>query len=258
MRGRVLAALFGLAAVLHAAPAFAQTAAERAELDRVERIGRDLYEHDRAAWLATDEARLEIPQEDVANLRGWVTLREGDAVVVDFIAQRGDELWSVHRSTFRGGALTDHATISAPLDEMRRRLFEARNVALAAPAAICEQPYNVAVLPHDGAGEADADVYLMPATTVLGNVRVGGFVKHAVDIDAQRVVESQTFSRSCLALQQEQGVAMLFFTHITSPLPTETHVFLNLSHGVPLAVGAETGVWEVRNGHVTLLERRGP
>lgn len=228
----------------------AQTAEDRAAFARIERIGRDLYEHDRAAWLATDRARLVIPESERPNLRGWITLRDGEAVIVDFVAERPEGLVSVHRSTFRNGGITEHGSVLIPLDDVRRRAHEALAIAMNAPATLCEMPYNSAILPPDAEGEADADVYLMPATTVEGQIRIGGFVRHSVDVDERRVVETEMFSNSCLIGQNEPGAAFLVVTHVVSPLPTQAHVFLSLSHGMTIFVSTLEGVFEIAQGRI--------
>ncbi len=250
-----LAALL-LALALASPSAFAQDAEQLAAIARAERIGRDLYEHDRAGWLATDEMVRAIPESERGDLRGWVTVREGDAVIVDFIAERGGALWSAHRSTFRGEVLVEHGRVSIQLDEARQRIFRARQIALQAGTPICEAPYNVATLPPADSSTADADIYLMPATTTPGMVRVGGFVRRAVDIESGAVVETESFSRSCLSLQaqSEMNTAFIMFTHIATPMPTETHVFLNLSHGLPIFVSMENGTWRIEGGRISLLQ----
>ncbi|HRE44502.1 MAG TPA: hypothetical protein PKY87_11110 [Terricaulis sp.] len=228
----------------------AQSAEDRAAFARIERIGRDLYEHDRAAWLATDHARLVLPESERPNLRGWITLREGAAVIVDFVAERPEGLVSVHRSIFRNGGITEHGAVLIPLDEARQRAHAALAIAMTAPASLCDLPYNSAILPPEGEGEADADVYLLPATTVEGLVRIGGFARHSVDVDAQRVLETEMFSNSCLTGQTEPGAAFLYVTHVVSPLPTQAHVFLSLSHGITIFVGTPEGLFEITQGRI--------
>lgn len=255
MRRVGFAALFLLSLALASPSALAQDAEQAASIARAERIGRDLYEHDRAGWLATDEMLRAIPASERGDLRGWVTMRDGDAVIVDFVAERGGALWTIHRSTYRNGALTDHGRIEIPLDDARQRILRARQIAIEANPPICGAPYNVATLPPDAPSEADADIYLMPATQTAGDIRIGGFVRLAVDVDASAVVTTETFSRSCLRMPSDNASAGIMFTHLTQPMPTETHVFLNLSHGLPIYLTVQENLWSIEDGRIRLVPR---
>jgi len=257
---RFSAALF-IAALMCAAPAFAQTPQQRADLARAETVGRELYDHDRAAWLATDAMFEELggPQNAQGQLRGWVTEREGETVIVTFIAEGRDE--SLYRAVYRGGALQEQGFSRQPLTGRQQRLYNARQAALQAQVGFCSQAYNSATLPRP---DSDIiDVYLMPGTTDANEVIVGGYHRVAIDADGS-IVETQSFARSCLTLRRDDpnmaGVqpTALFFTHIQSPLPTETHVFISLTQNLPLYVGTESGVWEVNGARIRFVQERSP
>lgn len=244
------------ACLLCANAAIAQTTEQSAAIESAERIGRELYEHDRAAWLATDAMLAELGQEARGRVRGWITEREGESVVVLFVAD-GEPLTSIYRAVLRDNALAEQGSTAEPLNEAQVRLYRARQVAARLPVP-CSGRYNSVTI---RSSDETADVYLMPATTENDVVRVGGFQRVAVNLATGEVAETESFSRSCLELSRDmsrQGAraAGLFFTHLLSATPTETHVFLNLSQRLPLFVGAGGGVWQINEGRVTLVETR--
>lgn len=232
------------------APAAAQDAEQAAIVARAEGVGRELYEHDQAAWRGTDALFEEMGQREAqSQLSGWVTQREGDAIVVTFVTP--NETDSLYRAVYRNGALQEHAIVRAPLTPEQLRLYRARQTARTAQVRFCSNAYNSVTLPRR---DSDiVDVYLMPGTTDAGAVLIGGYSRVAIGADGA-INEMQEFSRSCLTLRRDGGVsaAALFFTHLQTPLPTETHVFINLTQQLPLMVSAPSGVWKIEEGQVTL------
>jgi hypothetical protein len=246
-----------VAALLCVGPAGAQTPEQRAELARAESVGRDLYDHDRAAWLATDAIFEEFggPANLEARARGWITERDGEAIVVTFIARDNDE--SVYRAVYRGGALQEQGFRSEPLTPLQLRLYRARQAAFQAEVGFCSAAYNSATLTRS---DSDiVDVYLMPGTTDANEVIVGGYYRVAVDSNGS-IVETQAFARSCLTLRRDDQnepstqPAALVFTHIQSPLPTETYVFISLTQNLPLFIAADTGIWAVSGARISFVQ----
>jgi hypothetical protein len=233
------------------AVAEAQTPEQQIELSRVERVGHDIYEHDRAAWLGTDALREELGDEVGLRLRGWITERDGDAVIVTFVSGPDSGPRALYRATLRGDVLTASGVAEAPLTDAQTRLFHARQTAMASPFAPCSPNYNTVVIPAVG-GEF-ADVYLLPGTTDANVVPVGGAYRVRVNLATTEIIETQAFSRSCLVLPFERAAVGMFMTHLATPLPTETHVFINLSFGKALFIGIGAEVWSIENGRIRLV-----
>jgi len=59
-----------------AAPAAAPTAAQAAAVAEAQRIGRDIYDFDQAAWGSTDALVAAIPDPGAQGVRGWIVERE--------------------------------------------------------------------------------------------------------------------------------------------------------------------------------------
>jgi hypothetical protein len=249
-----LALLLIAATLALSSVAFARTAEHQAAVERAERIGRDIYEHDRAAWLGTDALRAEMGDSVGARLRGWITERDGENIAITFVTLDGEAPASIYRAVLRDGALIEQGQVVAPLTAWQTKLYQARQAAMQSEVMRCSQRYNSVTLPS--ADEQQADVYLIPGTTDASIVLVGGAHRVRVDLADAHVIETQAFSRSCLTLQQGPDARALFFTHLATPLPTETHVFLNLSLGIPLFVGTEQGVWSIEDGRIRFYRER--
>jgi hypothetical protein len=244
------------AAITLCASAFAQTAEQREAIERAERIGRDIYEHDRAAWLGTDALREDMGDAVGPRLRGWVTEREGDQVSVTFVTEERNQLRALYRAVLRGGALIEQGEASTPLSDAQLRLYRARQAAMQSNFTACSSSYNTVTIAN--ADGRSADIYLLPGTTEPNLILVGGAYRVHVDLESAAVQETQAFSRSCLTIPFErQADRAVFFTHIATPMPTETHVFLNLSLGLPIAVGAQGQAWMITNGKIELIEGDG-
>jgi hypothetical protein len=98
-----------------AAPAAAQTPAERSRLDWVLQRGRLIFALDDAAAVTSDDLRA---QRVTANSRGWTVERDGDALVVAYRG-RVERGRVVSREIFPGGA-------RPPLTPLQRRMAAAR------------------------------------------------------------------------------------------------------------------------------------
>jgi hypothetical protein len=253
---RTAVAIFA-ALVALATGAFAQTADQRQAIERAERIGRDIYEHDRAAWLGTDALREDMGDEVGPRLRGWITERDGDQVAVTFLTEEQGQLRGLYRAVLRDGALIEREAVNAPLSETQLRLYRARQAAMQSNFAPCSRTYNTVTLPNpDG---STADVYLLPGTTDPNVILVGGAYRVRVNLHDAVVQETEAFSRSCLTIPRSSEIdeQAVFFTHIATPMPTETHVFLNLSLGLPVGVATREAAWLIVNGNINLVEAAG-
>lgn len=67
--------------------------------------------------------------------------------------------------------------------------------------------------------------------------------------------EIQTFPAHAFTLEKMRDTAALAVTHMTSPMPPETLVFVSLSNRVPFFVGTTTGIWEVNGASIRRVER---
>jgi hypothetical protein len=71
---------------------------EEWSLARVTAMGREIYRHDTAAWLATDALLAARDRDTLTDLRGWIVVPEGDGLKVRYLREgpSGDRIgWDV-------------------------------------------------------------------------------------------------------------------------------------------------------------------
>jgi hypothetical protein len=234
-----------------------QALAAPSSLSKAERVGKSLFEQDRAAWLATDrlvESNGQVP----AGVRGWVTVPSRDGWRVIFVQGEGDAYCSmldVLVNANGAGPLRRSDTCER-LTMDQRAMFLARQTALSALHDRCSEAYNTVVMPPEGKNGAWA-VYLLAATSEAGKVVVGGHVRVLVGDGGSKIVDYQPLSKACLTLDlpsPDAGKAVaLVVTHVLNDHPIETHVFVSLLHGLNLYVMTENALWSVDKGKIRLL-----
>jgi hypothetical protein len=117
-----------------------------------------------------------------------------------------------------------------------------------------DRPYNFEVL-DDPDGEGFL-VYALAATKDPNEVVAGGHSRITVSKDGTKVESVDRLSRSLLVLPKSgpggaSKAKALTMTHVVSPTPVETHVFLSLQHKMPFYVATgEKEVWKVEKGTI--------
>jgi hypothetical protein len=220
--------------------------------------GNRIYEEDQIAARATDALFEAVDVGKGLPVHGWITVRRGDAWLVRFITTVSGQ----HRAVYDVHLGVDFAaTVEVrdppqPLEKDDIAMFQARQSALGAIPFQCTEKLNTVVLPS-----TDGDrwiVYVLGATTVPGEIVVGGHFRATVSQDGSEVFEMAKLSEACLTLnpwedaksQGEGEPVGAFVTHILSETPIETHVFLSRVHDIPLFVITQTGIWIVDDGTI--------
>ncbi len=243
------------------AAADAQTAEQMQAVQHAAQIGRELYEHDQAAWHATDAMMADIADPRGEGVHGWITERTPNGIVVLFVHPDGDELTGVYRVLYREAAIVEHGRVNQPLTAEETRLYLTRQAAIQTPVERCAESYNTVTLPreHPDANGADVDVYLMPGMTQNDVYPFGGYYRLGMNSTTHAVVETQRFTNSCIQRSTipPPGVTAraLIITQIIGDVPTEVHVFVSLEARVPVFVSARSGVWEVDGARIRLMPR---
>ena len=224
------------------------------EIGLAERIGRLIYEKDRAAWMATDI--LVAKQGISTGIIGWVTVEQDSSLLVQFVGGEPESpcvLFEVPVSDVAGDLIKKENCV--PLGEDSAAMFRARQTALAALTSPCSERYNTVVLPSSPANEDRWLVYLLAATTRPGEIVVGGHFRVLVSTDGRSVREYEPLTKSCLTLPppSEQDAVAAVVSHVLTNTPIETHVFLSLSHEKPLYVVTDQAMWAVEGGEIRLL-----
>lgn len=249
-----------LSAAAHGAPpAPALSPAQAAAIRAAEKTGRAIFIRDHAAAVATDAA-MELPsfRED-RRIRGWVTEKQGNTVVVTFIDKTPAALYRVTVSDAGHviGKVSQFALAEA-LSPYESDAVAARIAAQRMRIKPCARRYNYVVLPRGSVATNEWTVYLLPATRRQGVIPIGG--TYRFEVDGTTVRSHRTFTHSCIALDNDPRASALIFSHLMDPTPTEVHVFWNLwGHKTMYVVTTDDGdVWELDKGRIRLVDVTAP
>lgn len=230
---------------------------------QTEFLGRQLYVHDRAAWLATDamlaDKRMRKLQKSVG---GWLTEPSALGVRVIFIS-KGDAPQRLYEIDVDEAERLSEPTLESPTPLTPEHLAQlrARNLATSQSFMQCARKYNTVVLPSS----SGMRVYLMPGFAEHGVYPLGGYHLYEIDSTGEKILSSRKFSNGCIEHQDSpkglpKGAKPSFgmFTHLLDPQPTEVHVFVSLHAKVPLMIMTIDNkmMWSVKSGKVELIDTR--
>lgn len=226
-----------------------------ATLSEVERRGYDLYRHDQAAWVATDEALAQGLRDTPA--QGWITLElYGGAILVRFAGPCGPDVCSfLDVSTGTGTPIVTRPP-SVALPPEQAGAWRARQLALTSDFRRCSAHYNSVVLPTEHAGAAAWEVTLLAAPTEPDEIVLAGHHRFVVSHDGEAVLRHEPLSNTCILSSEDPDdpLASLFVSHVLHPEPIATHVFTSLHYGVPLYVIIERRLYRIEGANVRYLE----
>jgi hypothetical protein len=242
-----------------ASPAVAEETASAIrsfDLRTTERLGRVIAMQDMAAWLASDALMAAHPDAGKDGVRGWLVQPKGEVILVRFVRQAGAGYEAAYDVTVGRDRKTN---VSTPADRTLRpseiAAFNARQTASADLTKACRPGYNSVVAKDP---ERDGWLVWMLAPMVKANtIPVGGHYRYTISADGKSVLGRDALSKSCMVLDipaqaagQEPATAVV--THLVSPTPVETHVFLQLQSGRPLVViTPDKTMWAIDRGVIS-------
>lgn len=228
------------------------------DVKTIESLGKVMHQYDLAAAHATDilfQQGLDLRSYPVA---GWVVTQDKDGVLVTFVGKtdKGERgLFDI-----RPNASAEHQfrlSQKRELTPQEAAQFRAREVARQQLDRPCSDNYNSIVIKEPGSD--NWLVYWIAATQKAGVVVVGGHYRFTVSADGRVILNRDRLSNSCLAIDQNEipegaSATALLVTHIVSPTPVETHLFLGLLHKVDLVVSTGRDVaWSVSGGKINRI-----
>ena len=241
----------------------ARPPAQLAAAAEAERIGRDLYDFDQAAWGSTDAMVAAMPDPNGAGVRGWIVEREQGGTVAIFYGLKGSQPYKIFVAHMQGQAvLSQHVLVGnedSSMSLIEQRMVAARGAVLN-PDALRKVGFqrcsnasmNSVVLPP--APDGTVPVYILTPQATMDSFPIGGHYR--VDVAANgSIVRSRAFAKSCIAMDRKRSSSppvAFYVTHLLDPQPTEIHVWVSLASGVPLMVATLPAgdVWSVANGHI--------
>lgn len=243
----------------------ALTSIREFDLRTVEKLGRRIHKHDTCAARATDilfEAIGGDKELLEQGIRGWIVHQEKDGLVVRFIKQTNEGHRPAFDITFDadGKGTIKEATGMLSSDEAAQ--FRARQLAIGSITQLYSPHYNTVVLPDvDGDGFL---VYALAASMDPDDVVITGHYRITVSADGTEVERVDKLFKSYLVLSKKDmtgnipegsEVVAMNTRHVVSDTPVETHVFINLLHGLDLCVVTLDGnMWLIEKGRIS---RRG-
>ena len=238
------------------------TADEAAQAVVIESEGKTIYEHDRAAAVATDALAKMRSFKSNKHVRGWITEDKGAEILVTIVGVGENDIpVALYRASIsKEGPLVGTPTaLSTPeaLSDYERRSYAARSSALTDKFESCSNTYNIIVLPKNGDPATGWTVYLLPGTTKKDIVPLGGSYRVDYNSDGIHVVSKRGFTKSCITLPNDPKTIGMMVSHLMDPAPTEVHVFWSLWAHKSMYVGTvENGnLWSIKDGKIGLVVR---
>ena len=253
-----------MAAAAGVAPAGAQTPDERKQIAWALERGRLIFALDRAAWVATDDARSRIRNFENSGLRGYVVDRQPQGFVVTFFGSEGSRLVAIYRARIGARGVVEPTVFPAGqrpnLTARELRLARTMEALRKGPIARCSRDNpNVAIIPP--AGENDPiDVYITAPQMKADRIQFGGHERISFDASFREIAR-RPFTRTCLEVpapppEMRRRGAMLGVNHLLDPVPNEIHVFLSMAARQPLAVMTDgtKRTWQVTGEEIKLIQ----
>ncbi len=247
-------------------PAVAQTAAEQKQLAWAVERGRLIFALDRAAWVATDDARSRIPNFEKSGLRGYVVDHDGQSFVATFYGGEGERLFALYRARIGARGVIDPVVFPADkrpaLTAREARLASTMEALRKGPIGRCTSANpNVTIIPPAG-NQDPIDVYITAPQMKPGRIQFGGHERISFDPSGTEIAR-RPFTRTCLEVpappaELRRRGAMLGVNHLLDPVPNEIHVFLALAAQQPIAVMTDgtKRTWQVTGESIKLLQER--
>lgn len=210
-------------------------------LEKVSRIGAEMYRLDSAAWLATDALTKAVSPEETRSIRGWLIAPVEDGLRVRFYREGEPDPrpgWDVVMK----GRVAGPVTPSPDTDLTPEELAQARALATARGnigRLRCSSRPNTVIM-----DDPDSDgwlVWLLTPMPESGQIPMGGHYRFRISADGGSVLQRDQLSNSCLFLDRPPGRrddAILMTSQIVSRGPVETQVFLSMQNQITILVMA--------------------
>lgn len=225
------------------------------DLRTIERLGRAIHRHDVAAARATDALLKAVPDPAKEGIIGWIVVETGESDRVRFVRNTGAGPEAAYDVDVpKQGAPVVSSPSARALSAEELADFTARGTAVRNVPRVCRPRYNAVVL-KDPAGDGWL-VWLLAPSPAAGVVPVGGHFRFSITADGKTVKRRDALSTSCLAIDPRQGIPKggrplgMVVSHVVSPTPVETHVFLQLLHRIPMYVATGKVNWKIEQGRI--------
>jgi hypothetical protein len=234
---------------------------QQATVTQAEFLGRQMYLHDRAAWLATDAMLADKRMRKLkASIGGWVTEPSAHGIRVIFVS-RDTAPRRLYEIDIDEAERLSEATLESPSPLTAEHLAQlrARDLVAGQSFMMCAKQYNIVVMPS----AEGLRIYLMPSFAEMGVFPLGGYHRYEVDGAGGKILSSRSFTNGCIehndapkGLPKGATPSAGMFTHLLDPQPTEVHVFVSLYAKLPLMIMTVDNktLWSVKKGDIERIE----
>lgn len=220
-------------------------------------LGKELYRRDHLAAEAFDALFEDAVGAKKQPLTGWVTElgeKQQRVYLMQTVDGKSSLAYVVEFTDDKAPRVTDQRGAAIP--EAVAVRYHARQTAIAAVKDRLTRTYNFEVL--DDPVKKGFLVYALASTNKDNEVIVGQHFRVSVSPDGEKVERIDALSRSMLILDKSgsdlpNGAKPVGFSmsHIVSPTPVETHVYVSLLHHIPLFVAtSKEDVWSIIDGEI--------
>ena len=237
-----------------------------AAIEFAERMGRVLFDHDRAAAAATDVVIAEHPKEIAKKIQGWIETPAEDGLIrVLFYRREGAALLPSYVVNVKDGQASREDLYEfgedSRFDPAELAKVRARELALRQSFVPCSKTYNTVTAAGLDGGHS---IYLLAATTDPNLILFGGHYRVQIDAAGDNVLGIDKFTNSCLSMSRTppdlpQGATLvaLVVSQIVTPHPTEIHAWISLALGMDVYVVTpeNKALWFVSGGDIQIKDR---
>jgi hypothetical protein len=255
MRKAVLAGLV-VALLLPVVPAVAQDDDQRAKLDAIAKLGKEINDHDQAAWHVTDAlVAAKLPGLGQASFGFFTERVDAETVRAGFVEYVGDDYRVIFTGLVKGSTVESTQNlvdVRPPATQQQVVMIKGqRAIAERYPQGLCGARPNLVMLPSKDV-EGEFDAYILAPETMHGVMQIGGHERTRIDAEGRIAGEVTPYNAGCMSAQMGSNAEMIvtMLRPDVEQAPTEMHVFKSLSHDIPIFVVGKEASFIVSDGGI--------
>ncbi len=228
-----------------------------------QQLGHLLSQQDWAAEVATDAIIRLGADLSISNkkLKAFIVERQEYTWVFSYIGKKGFSLGIYYQIEvdINGPIEETYHFYKKPkkLTQHQKLIFKATQLAKKQEFKKCTSSYNnVAIHLIGEKGKDNFYIYLLAATNNPNLNIGGGHHRFLIEPQKKEVKEHYSHSNDCLLSTTNKGATSLVFTHMTSDVPNEFHIYMSYLYKMPLYVLTVNNgiIWKVNKGKIEVIE----
>ncbi|MBL4772343.1 MAG: hypothetical protein JKX98_01665 [Alcanivoracaceae bacterium] len=226
-----------------------------------EALGVTLSQQDWAAEVGTD-AIIRLGA-DLSNkkIKAFIVEIKEQSWLLSFIGKKKVSLGIYYQIEIDSNGPKDETYIKLPkpmkLSKQQKLIFKATELAKKQEFLRCTNSYNNVALSVFGEdGLQKFYIYMLAATNKAGVNIGGGHHRFLIDPKKNKVIEDYAHTKDCLIDTLSKETTALVFTHITSEVPNEFHVYMSYLYNLPIYIFTTNNkiIWKVFDGKIVPID----